>query len=221
MARGKINVAEIEKHRAEEQMLCSMKDLETMKILKERAEKAKNDYLSERRDAIQSAHEYEEKLHELTVERDFLQANVIQLKEEIRVIENTKNNAVVGWEMSQQQALDTEALRQEAIRQELDALQMRDQALQERDAAREVMNRTKKEQSLAMVHQVRAEKERDDMYEDMRLLEVRTKSKMDYWTEIVVNVEEERRSIHREISRQTVKACTYGKIVVYLKYSLK
>ena len=205
IARGKIKEAVAKMEEAVSDGIKYRTQFEDMKLQRDRAYESHSELISEKNKSNQRAEKAELKFENLTKAHDKLQIECFRRSEEVKAVENSKKNIVVAWEFAQKHAQDMEALRKQAEAREEAALEQKDEALAERNAARELVARAKNDKALALVCQARAENERDQALEEHRRLENKTAKKIAYWTEMVLNVEEERRNIQREISFQTVR----------------
>ncbi|RHY07728.1 hypothetical protein DYB36_001130 [Aphanomyces astaci] len=113
-----------------------------------------------------------------------------------------KQNALQGWQKAESYAKEIQHMREIAMECEEEAVRMRDDAMCERDAARDLMKRAQADHVVAVTLQKQAEGERDVALgeKDDAMANVRTQ--IELWAVKVKEAEHERAMIQVEINRQ-------------------
>ena len=202
--KGQIDAAQARVETALADSITFRRQYEEMRLEKERIENFQKELIAEKHRAERLAEKSQNEVAQLIKTHDRLQLEIMNLREELVASDATKNNAIKSWEFAENHAKETMKLRDEALERESTALTQRNEAMMDRDTARELMERAKTDQAHALVCQARAERERDQANEDIRVMVEKTDKKIEYWTELVVAAEDERHNIQREIAFQTV-----------------
>ena len=126
------------------------------------------------------------------------------LEKEMKEMEITKNNAIQGWKLAQEYAVSMEELKNKALIQEEETVYLRNEAICERDIARDLASQAQHDHALAIVHQQRAEAERDEARKMKEKAQIEIETKIMEWSELVSIAEKERKNIHKEVKNQTV-----------------
>lgn len=160
--------------------------------------------LSEERNQLlaQSVH-LQQSIDSLTLEKRALQIKTAQLTDELATEQATRQNAVQGWKLAEVALADMQQMQESGREREEEALVMRNEALEERDLARELARQAQVDQGLAKQTQIEAERERDKAIATLLDAEKETATEKALWRKKVAKTELDRRNIQIEIDYQT------------------
>uniref|UniRef100_K3X5R5 Uncharacterized protein n=1 Tax=Globisporangium ultimum (strain ATCC 200006 / CBS 805.95 / DAOM BR144) TaxID=431595 RepID=K3X5R5_GLOUD len=139
----------------------------------------------------------------ITEEKHTLRIKAAQLTDELQCEQAARNNAVQGWKLAEKVIADMQQLHEECREREEEALAMRNEALQERDVARDIARQAQLDQGITKQHQTDAEKERDKALKTLMDTESELARDKELWRSRIAKIELDRRNIQIEIDRQT------------------
>ncbi|GMF17179.1 unnamed protein product [Phytophthora lilii] len=139
----------------------------------------------------------------LTKERDLLQIRAVQLQNELVCEQTARNNAVHGWKVAEKVIAELQQVQEECREREEEALRLRNEAIQDRDVARELAKEAQLDQGIAKQNQIEVERERDQVIERLLKGESEIAHDKEKWRKRMAKTELERRNIQIEIDRQT------------------
>ncbi|CAK4717594.1 unnamed protein product [Aphanomyces euteiches] len=114
-----------------------------------------------------------------------------------------KQNALQGWQKAASYAKEMQRVREIAMQCEEEAVRMRDEAVCERDAARDLMRKAQADHVVAVTLQKQAEHERDVALREKDDAMDNIRTQIEHWATKVKDAEHERAMIQIEINRQT------------------
>lgn len=160
--------------------------------------------LSEERNQLlaQSVHMHQS-IDSLTTEKRALQIKTAQLTDELATEQATRQNAVQGWKLAELALADMQQMQESGREREEEALVMRNEALEERDLARELARQAQVDQGLARQTQIEAERERDKAIATLLDAEKEIAAEKALWRKKIAKTELDRRNIQIEIDYQT------------------
>jgi hypothetical protein len=149
----------------------------------------------------------------LTEERDTLQIQAGQLQNELVCEQAARNNAVQSWKMAEKVIAELQQIQEECREREEEALRLRNEAIQDRDVARERAKEAQLDQGIAKQNQLELERERDQAIERLLAGEAEIAHDQEKWRKRIAKTELERRNIQIEIDRQTeILRCENAKL---------
>ncbi|KAG7388140.1 hypothetical protein PHYPSEUDO_013100 [Phytophthora pseudosyringae] len=149
----------------------------------------------------------------LTKERDALHIQNAQLQSELVCEQTARNNAVQTWKMAEKVIAEMQQIQEEGREREEEALRLRNEAIQDRDVARERAKEAQLDQGIAKQNQLEVERERDQAIERLLHGEAEIAHDKEKWRKRVAKTELERRNIQIEIDRQTeILRCENAKL---------
>ncbi|ETW07959.1 hypothetical protein H310_02346 [Aphanomyces invadans] len=113
-----------------------------------------------------------------------------------------KQNALQGWQKAERYAKEVQHMREIAMQCEEEAVRMRDDAVCERDAARELTKKAQADHVVAVTLQRQAEAERDVAFKEKDDAIANIRTQIEQWAVKVKEAEHERAMIQVEINRQ-------------------
>ncbi|KAG6582916.1 Nucleoprotein TPR [Phytophthora cinnamomi] len=136
-------------------------------------------------------------------ERDTLHIQAAQLQNELVCEKTARNNAVQSWKVAEKVIAELQQVQEECREREEEALRLRNEAIQDRDVARERAKEAQLDQGIAKQNQLEVERERDQAIERLLAGEAEIAHDMEKWRKRIAKTELERRNIQIEIDRQT------------------
>ena len=180
-------------------------DFEQINLEKERVFANQEALVKEKGDVETRCFHLEEEKMQLSKELQEQKIEYVRLGEQLRAAESVKQNAIVSWEFAQQHATNMERFRHEADQRTTEAIKMRDEAINERSLAQEMLHALQMENAAMLVRISRSEQELHEAVHDKIRVEERTKATLHEWSKITLQAEDERKNIEREISFRTAK----------------
>ncbi|KAG6969024.1 hypothetical protein JG688_00005506 [Phytophthora aleatoria] len=139
----------------------------------------------------------------LTKERDALYIQATQLQSELVCEQTARNNAVHSWKMAEKVIAELQQIQEECREREEEALRLRNEAIHDRDVARERAKEAQLDQGIAKQNQLELERERDQAIERLLQNESQVTHDKEKWRKLMAKIDLERRNIQIEIDRQT------------------
>ncbi|KAG3110910.1 hypothetical protein PI124_g6871 [Phytophthora idaei] len=139
----------------------------------------------------------------LTKERDALYIQAAQLQSELVCEQTARNNAVHSWKMAEKVIAELQQIQEECREREEEALRLRNEAIHDRDVARERAKEAQLDQGIAKQNQLELERERDQAIERLLQNESQVTHDKEKWRKLMAKIDLERRNIQIEIDRQT------------------
>ncbi|KAG6963874.1 hypothetical protein JG687_00006304 [Phytophthora cactorum] len=139
----------------------------------------------------------------LTKERDALYIQAAQLQSELVCEQTARNNAVHSWKMAEKVIAELQQIQEECREREEEALRLRNEAIHDRDVARERAKEAQLDQGIAKQNQLELERERDQAIERLLQNESQVMHDKEKWRKLMAKIALERRNIQIEIDRQT------------------
>ncbi|KAG7393316.1 SH3 and multiple ankyrin repeat domains protein [Phytophthora boehmeriae] len=139
----------------------------------------------------------------MTKERDALQVQSSQLQNELVCEQTARNNAVHSWKVAEKIIAELQQMLEECREREEEALRLRNEAIQDRDVARERSHEAQLDQGIAKQNQLDCERDRDEAIERLLQGEAEIAHDKEKWRKWIAKAEQERRNIQVEIDRQT------------------
>ncbi|KAH7467308.1 uncharacterized protein KRP23_11632 [Phytophthora ramorum] len=136
-------------------------------------------------------------------ERDTLQIQTAQLQNELVCEQTARNNAVHSWKVAEKVIAELQRVQEECQEREEEALRLRNEAIQDRDVARERAKEAQLDQGIAKQNQFEVERERDRAIERLLAGEAEIAHDKEKWRRRIARTDLERRNIQVEIDRQT------------------
>eukprot|EP00644_Phytophthora_capsici_P001463 jgi/Phyca11/562896/estExt2_Genewise1.C_PHYCAscaffold_100489 len=149
----------------------------------------------------------------LTKERDVWMIQAAQLQSELECEKAARNNAVQSWKVAEKIIADLQQIQEECREREEEALRLRNEAIQDRDVARDRAMEAQLDQGIAKQNQIEVENQRDQAIERLLQGESEMAHDKEKWRKMVAKTELERRNIQIEIDRQTeILRCENAKL---------
>ncbi|EEY69729.1 uncharacterized protein PITG_06214 [Phytophthora infestans T30-4] len=139
----------------------------------------------------------------LTKESDELHIQAAHLQSELICEQTARNNAVQSWKMVETVIVDLQQMQEECREREEEALRLRNEAIHDRDVARERAKEAQLDQGIAKQNQMEMQRERDQAIERVLQNESEVTHDKEKWRKLTAKIELERRNIQIEIDRQT------------------
>ncbi|GMF62743.1 unnamed protein product [Phytophthora fragariaefolia] len=139
----------------------------------------------------------------LTKERETLHIHAAQLQQELVCEQTARNNAVQSWKVAEKVIAELQQVQEECREREEEALRLRNEAIQDRDVARERAKEAQLDQGIAKQNQLEVERERDQAIERLLAGEAEIAHDKEKWRKRIAKTELDRRNIQIEIDRQT------------------
>ncbi|KAI9983671.1 hypothetical protein PInf_007737 [Phytophthora infestans] len=139
----------------------------------------------------------------LTKESDELHIQAAHLQSELICEQTARNNAVQSWKMAETVIVDLQQMQEECREREEEALRLRNEAIHDRDVARERAKEAQLDQGIAKQNQMEMQRERDRAIERVLQNESEVTHDKEKWRKLTAKIELERRNIQIEIDRQT------------------
>ncbi|RLN48163.1 hypothetical protein BBJ29_000294 [Phytophthora kernoviae] len=127
-----------------------------------------------------------------TKERDALQIQAAQLKNELVCEQTARNNAVHSWQMAEKIIVELQQMQEECREREEEALRLRNEAIQDRDVARERAHEAQLDQGIAKQNQLDAERDRDKAVDRLLQGEAEIAHDKEKWQKWIAKAELER-----------------------------
>lgn len=118
--------------------------------------------------------EFRVAVESLTKEHDTLHIQASQLQNELVCEQTARSNAAQSWRLAEKVIAELQQVQEECREREEEALRLRNEAIQDRDVARELAKEAQLDQGIAKQNQLEVERERDLAVE--RLLAGRRRS---------------------------------------------
>ncbi|KAJ0401871.1 hypothetical protein P43SY_007805 [Pythium insidiosum] len=204
---------------ADQQLRESTSDLENARH-RLRAAKEERDALRVERDRLQDAtlalerqlaalsaekETWDEALATLTAANQALSLQLAQQHEVLVTEQSARQNAVQSWHMAQQVIAEVQDREMACREREEEALRLRNEALQDRDVARDLARLAQLDQGLAKQSQLDAEREREAALQKLHVVEAAIAAEKEVWAKKIAKTEQERKNIQHEIDLQTEK----------------
>ncbi|GLE05030.1 hypothetical protein PINS_up014014 [Pythium insidiosum] len=141
----------------------------------------------------------------LTEANKALSLQLAQEHEALLTEQSARQNAVQSWHMAQQVIAEVQDREMACREREEEALRLRNEALQDRDVARDLARLAQLDQGLAKQSQLDAEREREAAFQKLHLAEASIAAEKEVWAKKMAKTELERKNIQHEIDLQTEK----------------
>lgn len=203
LAQQRNRECEAEMNDALERLKCAKQEREEFRVERDRLFQLHSDVVQACNAQAAQLQVLETTVSELTTEKHVLRIRAAQLTDELRCEQAARSNAVQGWKIAEQVIADMQQRHEECREREEEALAMRNEALDERDTARELTRLAQLDQGIAKQQQVAAERERDRALQQLLAAESDIARDKEVWRAKAAKIELERRNIQIEIDRQT------------------
>lgn len=203
LAQQQVNECDAEMQNALQRLKRAKQEREEFRIERDRLLQLHSEVVNECNLQVDRIKLLETTIAAANEEKHTLRIKAAQLTDELECEKAARNNAVQGWKLAENVIAEMQQLHEECREREEEALSMRNEALQERDVARDIARQAQLDQGIAKQHQTDAEKERDKALKKLLDAESEIAHDKELWRNKITKVELERRNIQVEIDRQT------------------
>lgn len=203
LAQQQIRECEAELMEALHRLKSTKHEREEFRIERDRLLQLHSQLSDERNHLLEQSVHLQQFIDSLTLEKRALQIKTAQLTDELASELATRQNAVQGWKLAEIALADMLQMQENCREREEEALVMRNEALEERDIARELARQAQVDQGLARQTQIEAECERDKAIVALLDSEKEIAAEKALWRKKIAKTELDRRNIQVEIDYQT------------------
>ncbi|OWZ21976.1 hypothetical protein PHMEG_0003402 [Phytophthora megakarya] len=203
LAQQQLRNCELEYEHAIVSLKQAKQDREQLRIERDRLMALRAQVVEDCTALAKQVEDFRSTVASLTKERDRLHIQAAQLQNELVYEQTARNNAVHSWKIGEKVIADLQLIQEECQKREEEALRLRNEAIQDRDVARERAKEAQLDQGIAKQNQLQVERERDQAVERLLKGEAEVMHDKEKWRKRIAKTELERRNIQVEIDRQT------------------
>ncbi|KAE9128793.1 hypothetical protein PF010_g4355 [Phytophthora fragariae] len=203
LAQQELKSCELEYEHAVRSLKQAKQEREQLRIERDRLVVLRAQVVEDCRALSTQVEDFRTAVASLTKERDTLHIQVAQLQNELVCEQTARNNAVQSWRLAEKVIAELQQAQEECRDREEEALRLRNEAIQDRDVARERAMEAELDQGIAKQNQLEVERERDQAIEQLLAGEAEIAHDKEKWRKRIAKTELERRNIQIEIDRQT------------------
>lgn len=203
LARQQVTANSAETQHAVAALRQARQERESLRVERDRLQLMHDTAVAHSRACEDRVKQAEEFVEAATVARDAMKIQVAQLMNEIAGAQAARDNAISGWKAAEKFVAELQLESAASREREEEALAMRNEAMQERELAREMARQAHLDQGLATQNQQVAERERDKAMHELLQAERQLANDQERCRKQLAKVALERRNIQIEIDRQT------------------
>ncbi|KAK1939963.1 Ankyrin-2 [Phytophthora citrophthora] len=213
LAQQQLKNCELEHEHSVKSLKQAKQDREQLRIERDRLVVLRAQVVEDFRELSNQIEGYRSAAASLTKERDDWSIQAAQLQSELECEKAARNNAVQSWKVAEKIIADLQQIQEECREREEEALRLRNEAIQDRDVARERAKEAQLDQGIAKQNQLEVENQRDRAVERLLQGESEMAQDKERWRKLIAKTELERRNIQIEIDRQTeILRCENAKL---------